>query len=51
VSPDLLADLMMAARDVVAEWGDGDGVDPDRMDERVAALRSAYWAQHRSIRR
>lgn len=39
-SADVLA-LRSAAAAVVTEWGDGDGVDPDRMDDRVAALQAA----------
>jgi hypothetical protein len=34
-------ELYAAARAVVDEWGDGDEIDPDRMDGRIERLRMA----------
>lgn len=42
--PDSTLALQMAARDVIDEWGDGDEVDPDRMDRVVDRLRAAVRA-------
>lgn len=38
---DAVLELYAAARAVVDEWGDGDEIDPDRMDGRIERLRLA----------
>lgn len=42
--PDRLDALMESARDVLDEWGDGDGVDLDALSNRMEQLRRTLWS-------